>query len=255
MRTSGLGNVNSGYLRPLAAGMLHLVMTLAAVPATAQSAAPAVAPRTISVSGQGEVRAEPDRALVTLGVEARSPRMETARGEVTKGINAILQLARDLGIDSNLVHATRVNIQPEYNWDNQSRERTLIGYLVSRQVQVELRNLDQLSTLIERAVDAGVNQVSDPQLDSSRKSELEREALAKAVEDARMNAEVIARAAGVRLGTARNISAQSVAAPQPVAYRMAAMAEAAPAAQAGYQSGEMTFTATVQVEFDLNAPQ
>ncbi len=238
----------------IAMSALCLMGVLTSLPVQSQPAPAAPAPRTLSVSGQGDVRGEPDRALVTLGVEARNPKMEAARSDVTKTVEAVLKLTRDLKIDPKYVHATRINIQPEYNWDNKSRERTLLGYLVSRQVEVELRNLDQLGTLLERAVDAGVNQVGDPRLDSSRKRELEREALAKAVEDARMNAEAVARAAGVRLGTARTISAQSVSAPQPVAYRMAAMAQAAPDAQATYQSGEMTFNATVQVEFDLVAP-
>lgn len=233
-------------------GALSLGVVLAALPAHAQTAATAPT-RTLSVSGQGEVRGEPDRAFVTLGVEARNPKMDAARGEVSRTVEAVLKLTRDLKIDPKYVHATRISIQPEYNWDGQARERTLLGYLVSRQVQVELRNLDQLGTLLEKAVDVGVNQVSDPQLDASRKRELEREALAKAVEDARMNAEVVARAAGVKLGAARTIAAQSVSAPQPIAYRMAARAEAA-GPEGSYQSGEITFNASVQVEFDLVAP-
>ena len=36
------------------------------------------------VSGQGEVQAEPDRALVTLGAESRKPKMEEARADVAK---------------------------------------------------------------------------------------------------------------------------------------------------------------------------
>lgn len=232
-------------------GAVSLGVALAALPVHAQTAAAPA--RTLSVSGQGEVRSEPDRALVTLGVEARNPKMEAARGEVSRTVEAVLKLTRDLKIDPKYVHATRISIQPEYNWDGQARERTLLGYLVSRQVQVELRNLDQLGTLLEKAVDVGVNQVSDPQLDASRKRELEREALAKAVEDARMNAEVVARAAGVKLGAARTIAAQSVASPQPIAYRMAARAEAA-GPEGTYQGGEITFNASVQVEFDLLAP-
>lgn len=237
-------------------GLLGMVALGAALGATTLSAQTAVPPpRTLSVSGQGEVRAEPDRAFVTLGVEARNGRMESARAEVTRTVEAVLKLTRDLKIDPKYVHATRITVQPEYNWDGQARERTLLGYLVSRQVQVELRNLDQLGLLLEKAVDAGVNQVNDPQLDASRKRELEREALAKAVEDARMNAEVVARAAGVKLGTARTIVAQSVSAPQPIAYRMAARAaDAGAGAEGTYQSGEITLNASVQVEFDLVAP-
>lgn len=226
-----------------------LALLLAVQPALAQNSPPL---RTVNVSGQGEVRSEPDRALVTLGVEARRPKLEEARAEVGRTVDAVLKLTRDLKIDPQYVHATRITVQPEYNWNAEARERVMLGYFVARQVQVELRNLDQLGTLLERAVDIGVNQVNDPQLDSSRKRELEREALAKAVEDARQNATVLAAAAGLKLGPARTLSAQSVSAPQPM-YR-AAMAMAQEAAPAPYQSGEMTFTANVQVEFDLLAP-
>ena len=71
-------------------------------------------------------------------------------------------------------------------WDEKDRKRVLLGYLVSRQVQVELRDLELLGTLLERAVDAGVNQVNDPVLDSSRRKQLEREAMAKAEKAIRM---------------------------------------------------------------------
>lgn len=210
------------------------------------------APRTITVSGQGEIRAEPDKAIVTLGVESRRPKLEEARAEVAKTVEAALKLTRDLKIDHELVRATRINVQPEYNWDNTARERNLIGYYVSRQIEVELRDLDKLGHLLERAFDLGINQVSDPQLDSSKRRELEREALAKAVQDARLNAEAVARAAGARLGAPRTISASSGFVPPPVPYQkrtMAAMAESDAAST--YQSGKMSLTGNVQVEYDL----
>jgi uncharacterized protein YggE len=210
------------------------------------------ADRTINISGQGEVRAEPDRATVTLGVEARKPTLEQARAEVDKGVTAVLKLTRDLAIDPKYVRTTRVQVHPEYDWNNQGRERRLLGYYVARQVEVELRNLEQLGTLMERAFAAGVNQVGDPQLDSSRRRELEREALAKAVADARLNAEAVAKAAGAKVGAPRTISAaSSTVPPMPMHAKMLpAVAEASDASQS-YQRGEMTFTATVQVEYDL----
>jgi uncharacterized protein YggE len=209
-------------------------------------------PRTVAVSGQGEVRAEPDRAFVTLGVESRKPKLEDARAEVTRTVDAVLKLTREMKIDQKLVNATRINAQPEYNWDNNARERTLIGYYVSRQVEVELRDLDKLGQFIERATDLGVNQIGSPQLDSSKRRELEREALAKAVEDARANAEVVAKAAGAKLGPARTISATSgYVPPSPMRMKVTAMAMEAGDASQTYQRGEMTFTGNVQVEYDL----
>ncbi len=210
-------------------------------------------PRIVAVSGQGEVQAEPDQAIVTLGVESRRPRLEDARAEVTKTVDAVLKLTRDLRIDQKYVRATRISVQPEYNWDNNARERNLIGYFVSRQVEVDLRDLEKLGTLLEKATDLGVNQLGDPRLESSKRRDLERSALAKAVEDARLNAETVAKAAGARLGPARTISASSGFVPVPVMSRMKTMAMAADSAQASqtYQSGQMTFNGNVQVEYDL----
>jgi uncharacterized protein YggE len=210
-------------------------------------------PRTISVSGQGEIQAEPDRALLTLGVEARKLKMEDARAEVTKTVDAVLKLTRDLKIDPKHVRATRINIQPEYNWDDKARERNLIGYYVSRQVEIELRDLEKLGQLMEKSFDLGVNQVGDPRLDSSKRRELEREALAKAVADAKLNAEAVAKAAGARIGPPRTISASSgfMPPPMPMAKVQMMRTEAASDASQTYQSGQMGFSGSVQVEYDL----
>ena len=210
-------------------------------------------PRTIGVSGQGEVRAEPDRAAVTLGVESRKPKLDDARAEVAKTVDAVLKLTRELKIDPKLVRSTRVNVQPEYNWNPQANERNLIGYYVARQVEVELRDLEKLGQLLERSTDLGVNQLGEPRLDSSKRQDLVREALAKAVVDARQNAEVIAKAAGAKLGTARTINANTDFTPPPMPMVRAMAMEAKAAGGAPYQSGEMTFNATVNVQYDLIA--
>lgn len=210
-------------------------------------------PRTVSVSGSGEVSAEPDLARLTLGIEARRPTLAEARAEVAATVDRVLKLTRELRIDPKLVNATRVQVQPEYNWNPKDKKRTLLGYIVSRQVQVELRDLEQLGPLLERAVDAGANQVGDPMLDSSRRKDLEREAMTKAVEDARLNAETLARAAGAKLGPVRTLSGGASGPPMPMYRVHAAMAEAAapPPPEATYQPGEMKFSANVNAEYDL----
>jgi len=208
-------------------------------------------PRTVNVSGMGEVAAEPDLARIMLGVEARKPTLAEARTEVNATVERVLKLTRDLRIDPKHVNATRVQVQPEYNWNPKDRKRVLLGYVVSRQVQVELRDLEQLGALLERAVDAGVNQMGDPALDSSRRKELEREAMSRAVQDARLNAEALAGAAGVRLGPVRSLNGAASSPPMPMFRAQAAMADAASAPEASYQPGEMKFSASVNAEYDL----
>lgn len=213
-------------------------------------------PRAVSVTGQAEVPAEPDLARISLGVDSRKPTMAEARAEVTATVDRVLALCRELKIDPKYVNATRLQVQPEYRWNEKDRKRVLLGYAVSRQVDVELRDLEKLGTLLERAVDAGVNQVGDPLLDSSRRKEIERQAMAKAVEDARLNAETLATAAGVKLGPVRALNGTASAPPIPVdrakMVAMAADSEASP--ESTYQTGEMKFSAMVNAEYDLLIP-
>ena len=209
-------------------------------------------PRIVSTTGQGEVSAQPDMARVTRGVDARRKTLAEARTEVTAAIDRLLALTRELKIDPKYVNATRLQVRPEYTWSEQGKKQVLQGYYVGRQVEVELRDLDQLGPLLERAVTAGANQVGDASLDSTRRKELERQAMTLAVQDAAANAGTLAQAAGARLGPVRSLNASPSPPPMPM-YRMVAMADAAaaPPAESTYVAGEMRFAATVSAEYDL----
>jgi uncharacterized protein len=233
--------------------LLASLLAVATLPvATALADEPV--PRTVTVSGQGEVSAEPDLAHVTLGVQARRPTMAEARKEVATTVDRVLALCKDLKVDPKFVNATRLQVQPDYSWDERNRKQVLLGYIVSRQVQVELRDLEQLGPLIERAISAGVNQVSDPALDSTQRKQLERQAMTLAVQDARLNAETLAEAAGVGLGPVRAMSAAGAPPVMPMYRSKMVMADAAaapPAAEGSYAAGEMKFNASVSAEYDL----
>ena len=159
---------------------------------------------------------------MTLGVEARKPSVAEARAAVSAAIERVLALTRELKIDPKYVDSTRLQVQPDYRWNDKDSQRVLLGYVVSRQIEVELRDLDQLGALLERAVYAGANQVGGAQLDSTRRKELERDALGRAVADARLNAETLAKAAGVQLGPVRTLNASTEPPVMPM-YRERAM--------------------------------
>ena len=235
-------------MRDVVLGGLLATLVIPVAPALADEGRP----RTASVTGQGEVTAQPDMARVTLGIEARRPTLAEARSAVTAAVDRVLALTRDLKIDPKCVNATRLQVQPEYNWNEKERKQVLLGYVVSRQVEVELHDLDQLGALLERAVSAGANQVGGAALDSTRRKELERKAMALAVQDARLNAEALASAAGIQLGAVRTLNASGSAPPIPM-YRMASdmAVAAAPRPESTYQAAEMTFNATVAAEYDL----
>jgi uncharacterized protein len=239
-----------------ALGVMLLAVLLAGTTACTAPEPLRLDPQLIAVSGAAEITAVPDRAFVWLGIEARSASLKDAKLQANTRVESTLKLLRDLNVDSKYVNATNLSVVPDYVYIK-AENRTVRRYYVTRQVRVDLRNLEQLGELMEGAIDLGINLAGAPQLDSTRRDELEREALARAVADARLNAEVMVKAAGARLGAVRNMSTRTDAVVplvnQELSRREATM-YAPPAANkfAGtYERGEMTFTASVMVDYDL----
>jgi uncharacterized protein YggE len=228
-----------------------------AIPAQAQM--PMVQqPRTITVAGTGVVVGEPDKARVGLTVQKSNPSMDKARAETVAVVDRFLALTRKLGIDPKKVRTTSALVNPEYRWDKAGGQPVLTGYLVQRQLEVEVTDLDKLGALIEGAVSAGVNNVSPPVLDSSKRRELNRQALEAASRDAEANARAIATTLGVKLGALRELTAGDATPPlPPLPMRemkvMAASAEPDGGA-ATYMPGSLEFEARVNATFDVVGP-
>ena len=208
-------------------------------------------PRTVSVSGTATATAEPDSASVRMGIVARDLQLDEAQGAAAKVTNAVLKLTDSLDIARRKVDTTGANVRPDYRWNPEKQEQELRGYVAERTMIVTVDDLEMLGKLIEGAVAVGVNQVSPPQLQSSKKDEAQREALRLAALDARANATVLADALGVELGNAITIS--SIAnAPIPFQPQMRmAAASAESDAASSYNPAELTFATTVTVVFEL----
>jgi len=236
---------------------LAACLLLFAGAAGAQMAGMEQMPRTISVSGTGTIDATPDIARLSLAVQRRDASMQVARDDTVRVSKAFLALCTKLGIKESKIRTSGLTIQPEYRWDEKENKQIVTGYFVQRQLQVEINDLDKLGDVIEGAIDAGVNEVSPPQLDSSKRKELNRDALAAATADAKANAERIATSLGVKLGPVRTVVAGG-AAPPPMPMqemRMAAMAMSDGAAKASnYVPGEISFESRVDATFDVVIP-
>ena len=208
--------------------------------------------RSIAVNGYASIEVEPDSATLRLGVQSRQPDLNTARSRVIEISRAFLAVTDDLSIDRDQIQTTGLNIRPEYRWDNQNNSQKLLGYLVQRDIVVELGNLDKLGDVLEQAVDAGINQVQPPILKHSNERELRRRALSAATRDARANARAIAETLDVELGSVISVSSQQSSTPRPPFPAMA-MREAAVADTETYVSGQIRIEASVAAVFGIGA--
>jgi uncharacterized protein YggE len=209
-------------------------------------------PHTVAVSGTATVQAAPDLAYLNMSIVERNSSVTAAQTAAATVTNRVLNLLEQLGVARPQINTTGAQIRPDYRWDRERERQELLGYVVERSITVELRELDLLGRVIEQVSAAGVNQLAPPQLDSSRKRELYREALALAVKDARASAEVIAAAAGGTLGAALSIgTGQAAPPPRPMLRMQADVAMAAESIPESFTPGELSYSASVTAIYEL----
>jgi len=208
------------------------------------------APRAVAVSGSATVSMIPDQASINMSIQIRSKDLQDAQAQVGGIANRFLELTDELDIDRKNVQTVGATVRPEYRWNKGRNQQELIGHIAERRLQVELKDLDKLGALLEGAVEAGINNVSPPQLSSSNEKESYRDALALAAKDARGNAAAIAVALDAQLGNVITISSARQNMPRPM-YRMemAMAADAAP--KESYNAGDISITVNTNATFEL----
>jgi uncharacterized protein len=193
---------------------------------------------TITVTGVGTVEAVPNEAQMSFGVESRAP---TAKAAVAANADAMRKVINALRQARGREIATQwVSVYPVTDDSG-----AVDGFSASNSVSATA-DVDDAAALIDAAAEAGANQITGPGLSSSNAEALYRQALGKAVAEARARAEVLAEAAGRSLGQIEAI-AESTAATPYYAERM----QAADAASTPIVPGEQETTASITVTFSL----
>jgi uncharacterized protein YggE len=223
----------------LAAGLLLAAAALAGVlrPEGAGAEDPAPATDTVSVTGTGVVTAVPDRAEISAGVETRASTAKAALAANGAAMQRVIAALRANGGTS----VTTQTVSLSTAFDQNGRPN---GFVASNIASAET-TLDNAGALIDAAVAAGANAIYGPSLSRSDADALYRQALGKAVDDAQVRAEALAKAAGRSLGRVTAIS-EAGAAPVPIAAKASAGQDSTPVV-----SGPQETTATVSVTYEL----
>ena len=150
----------------------------------------------LTVTGRGEVRVTPDRALLSLTVETRRPSAAAASQENARLQRQVVDTLRATGIAQIDMSTTDYSVTPEQRWNQAKQQSELIGYVVRNSIRVRIQNVELLGRVIDVALARGANLVSALEFYASNVEAARRQALSQAVEQARADAEVMAKAAG-----------------------------------------------------------
>lgn len=236
---------------PLVAGLAAVAALAAGIlvgapvsgAARAQGAA-GPAPRTLTVTGSGQVSVAPETATVRLGVQERAASAEEALGAVSAKTDRVVAALRALGLPEATIQTQSLTVFPVQERPDPSGATPPTAYQASSILTIELERVQQAGPAIDAAIGAGANQVQGVQFGLRDEAAARQRAIAAAVRKAQAEAQTLANALGVTLGPVQQATVLDSGAP--------AIALARAETAAAVRPGEIDVVVQVQVTFVIS---
>jgi uncharacterized protein YggE len=196
-------------------------------------------PDTVTTIGHGVVTVVPDEATVSAGVHTQAASASDALDQNARLMNAVIAALKAAGGDD--LQTQQVSLVPQTN-----EESAVTGYAADNSVSAKTK-VASAGALVDAAVKAGANTVGGPSLSVSDSDARYRDALAKAVEDARLKAQALAQAGGFGVGP---VSSVTESAPEggPIAFgALAGKRDASTPIEPGTQNVTADVTVTFRI--------
>ena len=177
-------------MKKLLAIILTVLMTLSAG---------ALAEGAITVSGGGQVNLAADMAYVTLGISISDSDVSTVMQQANTSIDSICAALVESGLPKDCISTDYLYISPQYDYSGDNSNE-IIGYNVNSGLKLTIYDVDAVGSYIDVAFAAGANSFDSITFAVKDNSEARDEALRLAVADAEKKANVLAEAAGMKLG-------------------------------------------------------
>lgn len=206
----------------------------------------------IAAQGTVVVTAAPDMVTVTANASVSGRSVADAQ----EGMNAIVQSATqkllDLGVEEKDIVTTSYTYNPtyDYKYDYNSETPTVNGYQADHTLSITCKDVDMLDSVIGVVTDCGMSEIYNVEYDVSNRSELYRQALKAAIEEAAAKAEGMAEAAGMTIDHLESVTENTGFDECPVSTYDGAVSMKAEAAGTGIRSGSVSVTASVTAVYE-----
>jgi uncharacterized protein YggE len=208
-------------------------------------------PATVTVDGTGEAVGIPDIATMSFSVVEQADTVAEVTESANAAMDKIVTTLKGAGIADADLQTTAYNLNPRYDYsENKSGE--IIGYSITQSVTVKIRNLDDISSVVDAATNAGANDVTSPVFEIDDPDRVKAEAREEAFAKAEAKAKSLAEAAGVRLGDIVTFSeSDGGVSPQPYYLERSLGIASADSYEPSIEVGSQEVSVTVSVTYAL----
>jgi uncharacterized protein len=185
------------------------MMIVVAILAMVMLPAPAVAEGKMRVLGRAYIEVAPDHVSVRLGIANKASSPTAALDQNSAVAKKIIEFAKKSGIGERDIQTDSINLAPAFKTvrdANGTTRQEPDGYTASNMVRVKLFDMARLGAFMREALDQGATNINSVQFGLSQPEKAADGARAEAVEDAGRQANLLAQAAKVKLGSIQEIA-------------------------------------------------
>lgn len=204
--------------------------------------------RQITVSGMGQVTAQPDKATITIGVQMTSPTLAEATKQANDAMTKVLDAIKAQGIDAKEIQTSNYSVSPIQNY-KEGEPSTITGYQVMNVVTVTVKKIENVGKVLDAGMGAGANYLGGVYFGVADSSPYEKDARTAAVKDATQIAQTLATSAGVKLGNIVSVTEGAINTPPPVPVGRVFAADAASAGPV--ETGSLQISTNVVMVFEI----
>lgn len=150
--------------------------------------------RTITVQGSSQIDVTPDQAEVNISVVNAAQTANEAQKDNANAAANVQQSLISSGIAEASIRTAQYNVYPIYSneTDKNNKSPIITSYRVTNTITVTLSNVSAVGTVIDTALSAGANQISNVRFSKKNELQVKQLVLQSAVKEATAKAEAIA---------------------------------------------------------------
>src|SRR5437870_1481408 len=155
-------------------------------------------PNTVYVGADGKFEANPDTAFIQFNIAAQEDSARAAYEHASKSAEQVRQILRNNGVDPKAAQIGYYSLQPVYDYRNPKRK--LVGYRVSTNVSLKLKDFSKIAPIVQQLADTDVTENQSVSYTLEDMDAAKTRAVEDAYRRARESATAVARAGGRALG-------------------------------------------------------
>ena len=174
----------------------------------------------ITVKGEATTEFPPDFVRIDVTVSSVEKSIDEAKTDVDARARSLMDAMKPFDIDDVDLAFSGVEIGRHYEYDRNDNSK-LVGYEVSRSVEIKIRDLNSYEALVETLARSGASEIGSPAADVDDRHRLKTLALKEATLNAKLKANEIASGLGVSVGRPFEVGEDRLPSQMPFSQRRA----------------------------------